>query len=203
MVAAANRRVLVLNKNWMALRVVSLDKAVKYLTKTTKNGQPKARIIDTDDLQQYTWDDWSKMRPVEGEDAIVGVSLNYRVPSVIRLEHYDKIPNHKISFNRKTIYRRDCYTCQYCGGRPGTEELSIDHIIPKSQGGKSTWDNCVLACVKCNARKADKSLAQAKMKLLKEPTKPTSNFFKGEIICKTWRQFFEASYWTVELQNDN
>lgn len=197
MATTMNRKVLVLNKYWQALRVVTIAKAMKYLA------SEKARIIDTNDLQQYTWDDWSKMRPADGEDAIIGVSITCRVPTVIRLERYDKVPRYKISFNRKTIYRRDNYTCQYCGGRPGTEELSIDHVIPKSQGGQSTWENCVLACVKCNARKADKTLEKARMKLLKQPVRPSSNFFKGEVLCNTWKQFFDASYWSVELENDN
>lgn len=77
-----------------------------------------------------------------------------------------------MAFSRRNIFERDHYTCQYCGVQPGVDELSIDHVFPRSQGGTSTWDNCVLACVECNKKKADRTPSEADMKLRKQPCRP-------------------------------
>ena len=72
------------------------------------------------------------------------------MPEVITLTGYERLPSAAVAFSRRNIYKRDHYTCQYCGVRPGTEELTIDHVVPRAQGGESRWDNCVLACLACN-----------------------------------------------------
>lgn len=203
MPAIQNRRVLVLNRSWVAVGIVTMPRAMTLLFSEYKPGEPKAKIIDPEDYQQYTWADWSALRPKEGEDVIFGTSKSFRVPKVIRLEKYDKIPNHKIAFSRRTIYKRDENTCQYCGKKCNTCDLSIDHINPKSRGGKTTWENCVLACIKCNTKKANRTPDEAKMTLIKKPNKPLVNFFKGDIYCKSWQNFLDAAYWSVELENDN
>ena len=85
--------------------------------------------------------------------------MRLRVPEVVALAGYDRLPEAAVAFSRRNIFKRDHYTCQYCGVQPGTEELTIDHVIPRSQGGTSTWENCVLACVACNKQKADRTPA--------------------------------------------
>ena len=78
------------------------------------------------------------------------------------LAEYDRLPTAAVSFSRRNIFKRDHWTCQYCGRQPGGDELTIDHVVPRSQGGVSTWENCVLACIDCNKRKADRTPAQAR-----------------------------------------
>lgn len=88
--------------------------------------------------------------------------------------------------------------------QPGSEELTIDHVLPRALGGITAWDNCVLACVKCNRKKADKTLKQANMRLLKEPKKPDTNCFRFDTLkpVKSWESFLGTAYWCIELEND-
>ncbi len=106
-----------------------------------------ARVVDPADYRLYTWADWSELRPDEGERFIQAVRLRLRVPEVIVLAEYDRLPTAAVSFSRRNVFKRDHWACQYCGCQPGGEELTIDHVIPRSQGGTSTWENCVLACI--------------------------------------------------------
>jgi len=103
------------------------------------------------------------------------VRFRLRVPEVITLTEYDRPPAAAVTFNRRNIFKRDHYTCQYCGKQPGGEELTLDHVIPRAQGGESRWDNCVLACLECNKRKADRTPEQAKMRLKHKPVQPKWN----------------------------
>lgn len=204
MTAIRNRNVLVLNKGWSAIGVVSLERAIVMLFSTCKDGQPKAKIIDpTKDFQTFTWEDWSRLRPAVDEAVINGANYAFRIPEVIVLSKFDRLPQHKIHFSRRTIYKRDDNQCQYCGVMPGTKELTIDHIKPRSRGGKTTWENCALACVKCNSFKADRTPEECGMKLMKEPKKPVISLFKGEVKVKSWETFLGEAYWNVTLDNDN
>lgn len=198
-----HKKVLVLNKSWRPVTILTLEKALNKLFSEYKNGEPKAIIIDcANGFQTVTWEDWSKIKPSEDEEKLRSVNAVFRIPSVIQLTRYDKVPAKKIHYCRKIIYKRDFYTCQYCGKQPGTEELSIDHVVPRSQGGLTTWDNCVLACVKCNTKKANRTPQQANMKLLRQPKRPKFNSLKCDIKVSDWETFLGASYWLVELEND-
>ena len=92
-------------------------------------------------------------------------------------------------------------TCQYCGVKPGSEELTIDHIVPRAQGGVTSWENCALACVKCNSFKADRTPRQAGMKLATVPKKPRMQFFRTDNLkkVKSWEAFLGASYWDIGI----
>ena len=103
--------------------------------------------------------------PRDGDPFIQAMRLRLRVPEVIALTDYDRLPSAAVTFSRRNMFKRDHWTCQYCGAQPGSDELTIDHVVPRSQGGTSTWENCVLACVTCNKRKADRTPQQAGMKL--------------------------------------
>src|ERR671939_1036393 len=92
-----------------------------------------------------------------------------RLPSVIRLLEYRRIPHQTRALSRKNILLRDRNTCQYCGTALGSSELTLDHVIPRSRGGQSTWENLVACCHGCNRRKGSQSPAEAGMKLLREP----------------------------------
>ena len=126
-----------------------------------------AFVVDPDDFQLCSWSDWAKLTPKDGELFIRTVKFRLRVPEVLTLTRHDRPRYNAVTFSRRNLFKRDHTTCQYCGCRPGTEELTIDHVIPRSQGGQTTWENCALACVACNARKANRTPEQANMKLRK------------------------------------
>lgn len=199
----SQRKVLVLNRGWSPIGVVTLEKALKKVSSTYKDGTPKARIIDPiHDFQLLTWDDWSKLRPNDGEEGMRSVNATFRIPEVIQYTRYDKLGAQKVKYNRRTIYRRDNNICQYCGIRKSSNELSLDHVVPRCQGGLTTWDNIVVACTDCNAKKAGRTPKEAGMKLLSVPKKPKHNFYPGDIRIKSWEHFLGVSYWLVELEND-
>jgi 5-methylcytosine-specific restriction endonuclease McrA len=96
----------------------------------------------------------------------------FKIPEIIVLRMFDGFPQRSVAFSRRNLYRRDQFTCQYCGSRPGAADLTIDHVVPRSQGGRTSWQNCVLACVGCNKRKAHRSLDESGMSLQRAPTIP-------------------------------
>lgn len=214
------RKVLVLNKTWTAIGVTSVCKAITLLFNNYEDGEPKAKIITPPPIGEYeiwSWQDWSRLRPKDGEDAILSPSDSYKVPEVILLTRYDSIPKQKVSFCRRAIWKRDFYTCQYCGRKPNQDECTIDHIIPRSQGGETSWTNCVLACYKCNSQKADRRpeeafktkdkakiwIGSSPMKLLKKPDKPSYSIFKDRVkVLDTWKHWISEMYWEIPLDND-
>ena len=110
--------------------------------------------------------------PRDGRPCVRSARPRLRVPEVICLAHYDRLPGAAVTFSRRNVAKRDHHTCQYCGAQPGAEAITIDHVVPRSQGGASSWTNCVAACVACNARKADRTPEQAGMKLRRRPVRP-------------------------------
>ncbi len=190
------RPTLVLNRNWQAVRVATVARALVMLWNES------ARVVDPDSFQLYSWEDWAKLRPREDEPFVRAVKFKLRVPEVITLTDYDKLPVGAVTFSRRNVFKRDHYTCQYCGIQPGESELTIDHVVPRSQGGISSWTNCVLACIDCNKRKADRTVEQAKMKLRKPPVKPAWKplYASHDIRIASWAKFVSEAYWSVELQ---
>lgn len=197
-------RVLVLNKNWTAVGTVSLQRAIVMLFSEYADGTPKAKIIEPESYQQMTWADWSKLKAGADDEVIRTANMSVRIPEVILLSKYEKLPKPKLHFSRRTLYKRDNYTCQYCYKRFSSEELTIDHVLPRAQGGVTSWENCALACVACNAKKANRTPKQAGMKLLNKPVKPKMNVFRADMVkpIKSWEQFLGTCYWSVELEND-
>jgi 5-methylcytosine-specific restriction endonuclease McrA len=110
---------------------------------------------------------------------------------VVTLTDYDRLPTAAVTFSRRNIFKRDRFTCQYCGAQPGSEELTLDHVIPRSQGGESRWENCVLACLACNTRKADRTPEQASMRLRHKPVKPMWNplYAAHDLRIESWSKF--------------
>lgn len=192
-----NRSVLVLNKSWLPIHVQAVADAICKIWLGT------ARVVDPHDYAQYTWDDWSQLEPAENDLVINLVGSKIRVPEVITLMDYNKIPKATVAFSRKNLFTRDHWTCQYCGQQPGRKELTVDHILPRSQGGLSNFSNCVAACVDCNHRKANRTPKQAKMRLIREPRMPhwRPTFHCG-MILDSWEKFVSEMYWNVPMQED-
>lgn len=187
------RPTLVLNRNWLAVNVKPVSRALCMVW------SGNAKIVDPTDYAQYTWQDWVRLSP-EDETGINCVGFRIRVPEVITLARYSKVPIRSVSFSRRNLFARDKFKCQYCGRKPDRSDLTIDHIIPRSRGGVSSWENCVLACVSCNLRKANKTPREASMKLLTDPKKPRwSPRFHCKVRIPSWEKFVSEMYWNVEL----
>jgi 5-methylcytosine-specific restriction endonuclease McrA len=196
-----------LNKLFMAVHIISVRRAFCLLCKDL------AEVVTLDDGQFATFDfeTWrevseyrSKNFRQEDDDWVRTASSEIQVPRVIRLLHYERMPKHTVKFNRRNIFARDNNLCQYCGKRFATSELSLDHVVPRSQGGQSTWDNVVCACVECNVRKGGRTPKQAHMHLVKKPEKPKRSPMLSMKLThrkyQSWKTFLDNAYWSVELK---
>jgi len=188
---------LVLNRNWVPVDVTTVLDAICKMCEGT------ARAIKGDDYSTHDFDSWSQLAVSEGEPCVRTSTLTLAVPEVIVLARYGSVPSRAVSFSRGNLYKRDAYTCQYCGTKPGSEELTIDHILPRSRGGLSSWTNCVVACIKCNSSKADRTPAEAKLIMRTKPVKP--NWTPRLVIARvpyraSWEKFVSEAYWNVELK---
>lgn len=194
-VSVLERPTLVLNRNWQPVSVAPVARALTMLWNES------ARVVDPEDYRLYTWSDWASLAPRDGELYLQAVSFRLRVPEVLTLTRYDRPRESAVTFSRRNLFKRDHVTCQYCGSRPGTSELTIDHVRPRSQGGASTWDNCVLACVPCNARKANRTPDEAGMKLRRLPFRPSwrPHYAAHGVKIESWAKFMSEAYWNITL----
>ena len=199
--------VLVLNKLFMAVHVISVRRAFGLLCKDL------AEVVTSDDGQFMTYDftTWAevsafkaKLDRHEDEDWIRTPTTEIQAPRVIRLMGYDRVPRQTVKFNRRNIFARDHNQCQYCGRKYVLSELSLDHVTPRSQGGQTTWENIVCACVDCNVRKGGRTPRQANMTLIKKPEKPKRspvlNLKLTQTKYRSWQSFLDSAYWSVELK---
>jgi 5-methylcytosine-specific restriction endonuclease McrA len=157
--------VLVLNRSYLPIQVAGVRRAfaMMYLG--------AARALG-DDYETFDFDSWLAQQVRHQDDSVGIVGGAIRVPRVIVLTHYDRVPRRHVRFSRSNIYARDEFTCQYCGRHYTRQRLNLDHVIPRSQGGRSTWENVVCSCVDCNRRKGGRTPQQAGMGLIREPRKP-------------------------------
>lgn len=188
--------VLVLNRLFQAIQVTSVKKAFCLLYKG------HVKVVESD-YTTYSWENWCDIPVQPQDDVIFTPRTRIKVPRVILLLHYDALPPQEVRFTRKNIYLRDKSRCQYCGRSAPTRELNLDHVVPISRGGRSTWQNVVCCCLPCNSRKGNKLPAEAGMRLVKEPRKPRwhplvkVSFASGRY--EVWRNFLDLAYWNVEL----
>ena len=157
--------VLVLNRSFLPIHVTSVRRAFILLY------QGLAKAVD-ERYDTFDFDAWRRQR-VRSDDSSVGtVGGPIRVPRVIQLALFDRVPRRHVRFSRTNIYARDRNTCQYCGRRKTRAELNLDHVVPRSQGGRTTWENVVCSCVECNRRKGGRTPRQARMRLFRVPARP-------------------------------
>ena len=189
---------LVLNRSWVVIHTTSVRRALTLAVNRV------AKILAPDTFEVHDFESWTQLSVRNDEPSVRTVSLHIKVPEIIVLSAYDAIPKKEVPFTRRNLYKRDHLTCQYRGGRSTTEALSIDHVVPSSRGGKTTWQNCVLACVKCNVRKGNRTPAEAGMKLLAPPRRPRWEPTLSIPIAKrrvSWKQFISERYWNAELHD--
>jgi len=186
------RGVLVLNKYYQGIHVCPIVRAVSLAF----NGEAEIVHAMEEGFYPFNFEDWvsvyenpelAALDP-EKEDVITTGSCKFFLPKVIRLLSSAYIPDGKRQLRptRKNVFLRDEHTCQYCDFSGKEKDLNIDHVIPRSKGGKSNWDNLVTSCRKCNTDKADRTPGQAGMTLLRRPKKPRAMHFLSKKLDKRY-----------------
>lgn len=161
--------VLVLNRNWQAISITTPAQAFAQMATDAATGLD---IQSRDWMVPAKWSEWRSLE-VREDDLSVGVANGrIRVPSVIVLCRYSRVPIHRPKLNSRNIWLRDRGRCQYTGRSLSLSEGNIDHIIPVSRGGKNSWENCVLSCRKVNQKKADRTPKEAGLQLIRRPFEP-------------------------------
>ena len=169
---------LLLNATYEPLRLISWQKAVTLLT------LGKVEVIEHYDQEIHS------------------ISFSIQLPAVVRLLYLVKRQRQEVKFSRRNLYARDKGRCQYCGASLQPKEITYDHIVPKSHGGQTTWENVVTCCLACNSKKANRTPKQAKMSLLTPPRKPQWHHFLQITIGikhapESWKDYL---YWNIEIE---
>jgi hypothetical protein len=167
------------------------------------NGRAEA-VNHADDYsyETYSWEDWAKLRPADGDTLVRSGSAAFVAPQVVRMLDFKAMPKRGVTCSRINILKRDEWQCQYCSCRLSGETMHLDHVVPRSQGGITEWTNVVACCYPCNQKKRDRTPRQAGMPLLKKPVKPdwTPDFAIHASKYRSWSKFLADAYWNVPLQ---
>jgi 5-methylcytosine-specific restriction endonuclease McrA len=181
--------VLILNKHWIPINTTTARHSFALMYSENAKGI----MIEEDKVVPLEWNEWVSLNLNETDRKIKTVTGFIKIPTVIVLNYYDKIPKQTIKFTQKSLWERDNFTCQYTGKKVTRTNGNIDHVIPKSQGGKTSWENCVIAHKEINALKADRTPEQAGLKLLKKPLAPrimpVSFYIRNKEEVKDWELF--------------
>lgn len=171
---------LVLNATYEPLKIVDWQRAITLWC------QGKVEIVAEHDVE------------------VRAVTFSFKLPSVVRLLRFVRQRGRRehVPFTRANIYRRDDYTCQYCGDVFASEDLTFDHVVPSAFGGLKTWDNIVTACLSCNRRKGARTPSEASMVLRRAPRRPVASpIFRVSIgLRKTPESWLSYLYWNAELE---
>ena len=192
-----NTNVLVLNKLYMALRVVTVRRAFVFLAKDS------AEVLYKNNgrFENCGLGNWfqisSENNGNPSDEYIHTPNRRILIPRVIRLLEYDKMPRREWKLNRKNILLRDNCQCQYCGKKYPLSSMTIDHVIPRSRGGTASWTNVATCCNKCNAKKGGRLPQEAGMKLITKPQKPNFNSGISKLLndkkYSIWKEFIKDS----------
>lgn len=194
--------VLVLNRLWQAVNTCSARRAFTLLY------QGHAQVVSTDASQGFmthdfsSWQDFSRRNP-DGGEMVNTISMHIRIPRIIVLLLFDRLPKKEVKFTRHNVFERDKNTCQYCGKTLSRELLNLDHVLPRDRGGETTWENIVCSCIRCNTRKGNRLPHEAGMALIKKPKRPKWQPFLNISLSahphESWKHFLDIAYWNVEL----
>lgn len=201
-VALLNSKVLVLNRSYLPVHVTSVKRAFALLY------QGVAKAVD-EQYHTFDFDSWRDLALELHHERVGVVGGVVRVPRVLILIAYERVPKRHVRFSRFNIYTRDGNTCQYCGKRFLRVDLNLDHVVPRSRGGISSWENIVCSCHVCNRHKGGRTPEEAGMKLIRKPRRPEWTPFNFETFglrrYKEWRPFLstlDSAYWNTELVQD-
>ncbi|MDZ4815034.1 MAG: HNH endonuclease [Verrucomicrobiota bacterium] len=196
---AIDQPVLVLNRLWQAINICSVKRAFTLLY------QGHATVVSEQNgnFQTFTFNQWQNFSDLyDGNEIVKTISFRVRIPRVIILLGFDRLPKKEVKFTRHNIFERDKNQCQYCGNIFERKDLNLDHVLPRHQGGPTTWENIVCSCVPCNTRKGNRTPIQAGLRLVKKPKKPKWRPFINVNLAihhESWRHFIDFAYWNVEL----
>lgn len=192
--------VLVLNKSFLPVQITTVRRAFCLLYAGI------AKAVNSQ-YETFDYESWHHLSIERNDETIGLVDRVIKIPRVILLTAYDRVPKRRVRFSRHNIFARDKNTCQYCGKKFPRLDLNLDHVIPRSQGGTSTWENVVCSCHQCNRKKGGKTPEQARIKMISQPKRPAwtppLNVSLQEVMCKEWVPFLDfmvdVSYWNTEL----
>lgn len=196
--------VLVLNRSFQPVRVTTARVAFTMLY------LGRARALDAA-FEPHDFETWAAMRPlasvVDREDEWIGTPRGeVRIPRVLLLATYNRVPRAAVRLSRRNVFLRDGYTCQYCGVSPHPRELNLDHVMPRSRGGRSSWENLVTSCRLCNLRKGGSTPEECGMLLRREPVRPTWNaavqLAAAPRRFREWEPFLQLASGEVELVDE-
>ena len=195
------RAVLVLNRHWQPVHICTVRRSLKLLC------MEYAQIVQvegTDLYRTHDFDSWLEYsRTAPDEECVHGIRLSLRAPAVIVLRFYDRIPRKDVKFTRRNVFLRDKFVCQYCGRRFSESELNLDHVVPRDKGGRTTWENIVTSCLRCNTRKANHLPHEANMFPIKPPRVPRWRPMFGLVehggAHPSWAMFLDPSHDKVLL----
>jgi 5-methylcytosine-specific restriction endonuclease McrA len=185
--------VLVLNKNWQAINISTPADALSMMYANTATGLD---IRGKDDMVPLTWKEWINLSCSDQDSFVKTIQGKVKIPKIIILCRYDKVPKKRPKITRRGIWIRDQGICQYTGKKINPNEGNIDHVIPKSRGGATDWTNCVLAHKKVNAKKADRTPEEAGLKLIRQPSipkeLPVSFYLTNKYNIQEWELFLNS-----------
>ncbi len=204
MEAVLDQPVLVLNRLWQAVNVIGAKRAFALLAR----GHAQVVHHHQADFKVFSMMDWIDFSrhnpPIDQLDMVHTPSRIIRLPRVILLTFFDKLPCKELKLTRNNVFERDGSTCQYCARVFPREELNLDHVIPRDRGGKTTGENIVCSCIKCNSRKANRLPHEAGMRLVRKPVRPKWRPVISLVLStqhrEKWRDFLDLAYWNVELE---
>ncbi|KXU35437.1 HNH endonuclease [Cephaloticoccus primus] len=202
--AVLDQPVLVLNRLWQAVNVIAARRAFAILAR----GHAQVVYNTEDDFRTFGLLDWidfsAQQPPREARELVRTPTRAIRLPRVILLSVFDRLPRKELKLTRNNVFERDKNTCQYCARVFPRDELNLDHVIPRDFGGRTTWENIVCSCIKCNSRKANRLPHQAGMRLIRKPTRPkwrpVISLVLGHQPHKEWKDFLDLAYWNIELE---
>jgi 5-methylcytosine-specific restriction endonuclease McrA len=205
MQAVLNQPVLVLNRLWQAVNIVGARRAFAMLAR----GHAQVVYPDSDEFRIFSLMDWMDFSlhnpPLVESERVHTPNRVIRLPRVILLTYFDRLPCKELKLTRNNVFERDKCTCQYCGQHFPREELNLDHVIPRHQGGKTTWENIVCSCIGCNTRKANRLPHEAGMRLIRKPVRPKWRPVISLLLesqhRELWKDFIDVAYWNVELED--
>ena len=204
--SALNLSVLVLNRSFVAVHITNVRRAITLLFRDL------AEVVHIEDgrYSAYPFESWRELSALQAtlrtpdQDWVRAVGYELQAPRVIRLVACDRGPRQGLRFNRRNVFARDGNQCQYCGHNFPTSELSLDHVVPRSRGGGTTWENIVCACVACNVRKGGRTPHEARMQMIRQPVKPKRSpllsIKLGNPKYQSWKSFVDNAYWLVDLK---